>query len=166
MCLLGKKFRAGNPPFILISVRFVLLFIRDDLNDCFHVFYWLPESKSELCFLCSYGQLKTCHSMSNLFAFSIYKTLLLCLLLLLEVNVVCHVALQSCNAAVWRQNQCWTACPLEGFLRGAFFLMQSCKLFCRIVLPLQGSNAIYLRDPLPHPSWGSLSNFLTSVLNN
>lgn len=84
MWLLGNKFRAGNPPFMLLSVHFVLLFIGDDLSDCFHVFHWL----------------KTCHSMSNLFAFSIYKTLLLYLLLLLEVNVVCHVALQSCNAAV------------------------------------------------------------------
>lgn len=71
MCLLGNKFRAGNPPFKLLSVH-VLLFIRGDLSDCFRVFYWLPQSKSELYLVVprgTYGQLKTCHSMSNLFIF-------------------------------------------------------------------------------------------------
>lgn len=101
MCLLGNKFRAGNPPFKLLSVH-VLLFIRGDLSDCFRVFYWLPQSKSEL-YLVVPRYLWSAQNLSlyvKSLYFSIYKTSLLSLLLFLEMNVVCHVTLQSCRADV------------------------------------------------------------------
>lgn len=93
MCILGNKCRAGNPPFMLLSVHFVLLFIRYDLSDCFHAFCGLPQSKSELYFLGSYSQLKTCHSISKYFYSFHIQNFILSLLLFLEVNVVCSVTL-------------------------------------------------------------------------
>lgn len=84
---------------MLLSVCFVFLFNTVDLSNCFHVFYWLPQNKSELYFPGSYiSEPVTLCQIS--FGFSIYKTLLLPLISFLGVNVVCHVTLQFCKAAV------------------------------------------------------------------